>query len=590
EGMYINNNIGLGHRRLSIIDLAQGHQPLSNEDKTIWVVFNGEIYNYPELRDELINKGHLFTTNSDTEVIVHLYEEKGDEFVCYLRGMFSIGLWDAKAKKLILCRDRVGKKPLHYFIDKDRIIFGSEIKSILQDQTIKKVLNYEAVDDFLSFLCVPAPKTIFKGISKLLPAHILICTSTGISIREYWDFKFETTPGLNEDEYKENLTHLLKESVQCRLMSEVPLGAFLSGGIDSSCVVGMMSQLSEKPVITSSIGFDEAVFDELKFARLVASHLKTNHHEYIVRPDALEVLSKLVYHFDEPFADSSAIPTYYVSKMAKEDVTVALSGDGGDEFFAGYNSYQYNISQDRIRRLIPEFIKRYILRPFLNHYPKFLRAKRYLTSISSSFESTLMMSKSFYDAQMKQQLYTDEFKSQLSGYDPFVVLEPYLNRSKGWDTLSRAQYIDAKTYLSDDILVKVDRMSMAVSLEVRAPLLDHKLIEFVATIPPELRLKKGVSKYILKKSMEELVPLEILERGKKGFSVPLNLWLKKDLKNMVEETLLVPKALQRGYFKPEYIQWMWREYQKGTKNLATQFWCLLMFELWHRAYIEGEQI
>ncbi|MEW6096778.1 MAG: asparagine synthase (glutamine-hydrolyzing) [bacterium] len=591
EGIYINNNIGLGHRRLSIIDLAQGHQPMYNEDKNICVVFNGEIYNYMPLRNELIDKGHIFTTNSDTEVIVHLYEEKGEEFAGCLRGMFALGLWDEKREKLILARDRLGKKPVHYFRDKEKFIFASEIKSILEDKEIKREINYDAIDDFFAFLCVPAPKTIFKGIYKLPPAHLLICTPDQFSIREYWDFNFGNTQKLKEEYYKENLIQLLTDAVKCRLMSEVPLGAFLSGGIDSSCVVAIMSQLSEKPVITSSIGFDERAFDELKFAQVVSSQFKTNHHEHVVRPNALEILSKLVYHFDEPFADSSAIPTYYVSKMAKEEVTVALSGDGGDEFFAGYNSYRYHISQDRIRRMLPTFIKRYILKPMLNRYPKSWRARKYLTSISSSFEESLIRSKFACDYSMKQELYTHEFKSQLANYDPSIVLEPYLKRSKEWDILSRAQYIDAKTYLPDDILVKVDRMSMAVSLEVRAPFLDHELIEFVSTIPPNLRLKGGISKYILKKAMEGLIPSEILRRGKKGFSVPLNIWLKKDLKSMVEEVLLVPKAFKRGYFNPEYVQRMWHDYQQnGTKESATQLWCLLMFELWHRTFIDEDQI
>jgi len=590
EGMYINNNIGLGHRRLSIIDLAQGHQPISNEDDTIWVVFNGEIYNYPQLRNDLIKKGHIFTTNSDTEVIVHLYEEEGDKFVCSLRGMFGIALWDAKQKKIILTRDRLGKKPLHYLIEKDRIIFGSEIKSILQDQRVKRSLNEEALDDFFTFLCIPAPKTIFKGIFKLLPGHILICTQNQFIIREYWDFNFETTQKLKEEDYQGKLIQLLTDAVKCRLMSEVPLGAFLSGGIDSSCVVAIMSQLSEKPVITSSIGFDEEAFDELKFAQVVASHFKTDHHEHIVRPNAIEILSKLVYHFDEPFADSSAIPTYYVSKMAKEEVTVALSGDGGDEFFAGYNSYQFDTAQDRVRRMIPTFIKRYLLHPLVSHYPKFLRAKKYLTSISSSFEEALFLSKAIYDSEMKQKFYTPEFRTQLGDYDPFSVLDLYLKRSKEWDILSRAQYIDAKTYLPNDILVKVDRMSMAVSLEVRAPFLDHKLIEFVSTIPSNLRLKGRISKYILKKSMEELIPKEILRRKKKGFSVPLDLWLKKDLKTLVEKTIFSDKASIREYFNSKYIQWMWNEYQDGRRSFFTQFWCLLMFELWHKIFMEENQI
>lgn len=592
EGFYVHDQIGLGHRRLSIIDLAKGKQPLCNEDKSVWVVFNGEIYNYLDLRDMLLKKGHVFTTDSDTEAIIHLYEEEGEGFVSFLRGMFAIGLWDEKEKKLILARDRLGKKPFHYLIEKGRLLFGSEIKSILQDKEVKREINYEAIEDFLTFLCVPAPKTIFKGISKLPPGHILVCTPDKFFVREYWDFSFSNPQGLiqKEEYYINNLIPLLKDSVKCRLMSEVPLGAFLSGGIDSSCVVAMMSEFCQEPIITSSIGFEEDAFNELNFAQIIATLFKTNHHEDIVRPSSVEMLPKLIYHFDEPFADSSAIPTYYVSQAAKKNVTVALSGDGGDEFFAGYTSYLDDTSEDRIRKIIPTFMKRYIFRPFLNHYPNFLPAKGYLSSICSSFEQAFMLSRSTNIFETKQDLYTQEFRSKIAGYDSFSVLEPYLNRSKGWDALSRAQYVDAKTYMPDDILVKVDRMSMAVSLEVRSPFLDHRLIEFASTIPSDLRLHKGILKYILKKSMEKILPPEILKRKKKGFSVPIGMWFRKELKPLMEEILFSSRASERGYFNPCYVQKMWKEHQDGARDFSSLFWCLLMLELWERAFIEGEEL
>ena len=591
EGFYAYDKIGLGHRRLSIIDLAKGKQPLHNEDKNVWVVFNGEIYNYLELREMLLKKGHVFSTDSDTEAILHLYEEEGEGFVNFLRGMFAIGLWDEKEKKLILARDRLGKKPLHYLIENGRLLFGSEIKSILQDKEVKREINYEATNDFLTFLCIPAPKTIFKGIFKLPPGHILVCTPDKFFVREYWDFNFSNSQGLiqKEEYYINNLIPLLRDSVNCRLMSEVPLGAFLSGGIDSSCVVAIMAQLCQEQVITSSIGFEEDAFNELNFAQIIATLFKTSHYEDIVRPDSMEILPKLIYHFDEPFADSSAIPTYYVSQAAKKKVTVALSGDGGDEFFAGYTSYYDDISEDRVRKMIPTFVKR-SFRPLLNQYPDFLPAKRYLNSICSSFEQAFMLSRSTGMPEIKQEMYSQEFISKITGYDSFSVLEPYLKRSEGWDALSRAQYVDAKTYLPDDILVKVDRMSMAVSLEVRSPFLDHKLIEFVSNIPSSLRLHNGILKYILKRSMEGILPQEILKRKKKGFSVPISMWFKKELKTMMEEILFSPRASQRGYFNPYYVRRMWEDHQKGIKDFSSQFWCLLMLELWERAFIEREEL
>ncbi|MDI6781739.1 MAG: asparagine synthase (glutamine-hydrolyzing) [bacterium] len=505
--------------------------------------------------------------------------------------MFAVGLWDEKEKKLILARDRLGKKPLHYLIENGRLLFGSEIKSILQDKEVKREINYEAINDFLTFLCIPAPKTIFKGIFKLPPGHILVCTPDKFFVREYWDFNFSNSQGLiqKEEYYINKLIPLLRDSVKCRLMSEVPLGAFLSGGIDSSCVVALMSQLCQEPVITSSIGFEEDAFNELNFAQIIATLFKTSHYEDIVRPDSMEILPKLIHHFDEPFADSSAIPTYYVSQAAKKRVTVALSGDGGDEFFAGYTSYYDDIFEDRVRNIIPTFIKR-SLRPLLNHYPDFLPAKSYLSNVCSSFEEAFMLSRSTGMPEIQQKIYSQEFISKITGYDSFSVLEPYLKRSKGWDTLSRAQYIDAKTYLPDDILVKVDRMSMAVSLEVRAPFLDHKLIEFVGSIPSNLRLHNGILKYILKRSMEGILPQEILKRKKKGFSVPISMWFKKELKTMMEEILFSPRASQRGYFNPYYVRMMWEDHQKGIKDFSSQFWCLLMLELWERAFIEREEL
>lgn len=594
EGFYIEGEIGLAHRRLSIIDLASGHQPICNEDKTIWIVFNGEIYNYQHLRQILTSKGHIFQTNSDTEAIIHLYEEIGDDFVKDLRGMFAIALWDSKKKKLVLARDRLGKKPVYYLLDdKGRCIFGSEIKSILQYEDICKEINIEALDDYLSFLCVPGDKSIFKGIKKLLPGHIFVCTPEKSWTQEYWDIEFkEDKPSKGVQYYKDNLFNLLKDAVSCRLMSEVPLGAFLSGGIDSSCVVALMSSLQTQPVITSSIGFKEKVFDETRFANIIADKYKTNHHLHIVEPQAVEILSKIVWHFDEPFADSSAVPTYYVSKTAKEHVTVALSGDGGDEVFAGYWSYNYDRIENFFRSLCPDFVRKKVIPLMLKFYPessifsKFIRVKGLLTAISYPLEKSFMRSRATFDYQMKEMLYSTETKTRLKDYNPFSVVQPYFEKTNGWDFLSFLQYLDIKTYLPNDILVKVDRMSMAVSLEVRAPLLDHKLIEWTTFIPPDLKLKGWNSKYILKKAMGDMLPKEIQKRKKMGFGVPIGHWFKGELKKMTEEILFSSKFEQRGYFNPDFIRKIWTQHQMGIKDYSSHLWVLLMLELWHQQFID----
>lgn len=598
EGVYLNKNIGLGHRRLSIIDLSKGHQPICNEDKTIWIVFNGEIYNFPGLHDWLVKKGHIFKTNSDTEVIIHLYEEKGEDFVTDLRGMFAIAIWDDKKKKIILTRDRLGKKPIYYFVDKERLLFASEIKSILQDNGIKRELDYEAVDDFLSFLCVPAPKTIFKDIKKLLPGHILVCTPENISVMEYWDIKFLPQENKDETYYIERLSELLNEAVECRLMSEVPLGAFLSGGVDSSSVVALMSKLLDQPVITSSIGFKEESFNELEFAKIITQKYNTNHYEHIVTPDIFDVINKLIWHFDEPFADASAIPTYYVSKTAREHVTVALSGDGGDEVFAGYTRrYFYDRLENQIRNVLPQFIRKNLLPSIAKYYPKLdwlpkilkiLRVKTILTNIALSPERAFFNSMSTFNNEQKDKLYSHDLKTKLSGYDSFSLFEYYFNKTKGWDPLSRVQYVDTKTYLPNDILVKVDRMSMAVSLEVRSPFLDHKLVEFAATIPSDLKLKGMISKYILKKTLKPLLPDEILTRKKMGFGVPIGLWFKNEIKNMTQEILFNSNCSQRGYFNIESIRWMWNQHQRGITNFDYHLWALLIFELWHQKFIDNK--
>jgi asparagine synthase (glutamine-hydrolysing) len=595
EGIYINKNIGLGHRRLSIIDLTTGHQPISNQDGTLWIVYNGEVYNYLELMDKLKSLGHIFKTRSDTETIIHAYEEWGDDFVNRLRGMFAFAIWDEKNNKLLLARDRLGIKPLHYMIDRNRIVFGSEIKSILQDPMVKKEVDFEALEDYFTYLYVRAPRTMFKGIKKLLPGHVLICTPEAIRLKEYWDLNFSNVTDASEGYYTDKLIALLEESVRIRLMSEVPLGAFLSGGIDSSSVVAIMSGLLDSPVITSSIGFEDEKFNEIHYAKKVADRFNTDHHEFIVKPDALKLLPKLVWHFDEPFADSSAIPTYYVSETARRHVTVALSGDGGDENFAGYRNYFIDRLENYFR-IMPDWFRKALfgnmakIYPKADYLPQFLRGKTFLQNVSVPPARAYHNTKSTFKSEIKNRLYSKELKNEINKYDPFTVFEDYYNKANTDDHLSRILYVDMKTYLVDDILTKVDRMSMANSLEVRVPILDHIFMEFVATIPSDLKLKGKTGKYIFKKALRDLVPEEILERKKWGFGVPIGSWFRNEIKEFTEEILFSSKSRQRGYFDVDYIQKMWKEHQRGIKNYTHHLWILLMFEMWHQTFIDSNSI
>lgn len=584
EGFYLSDGIGLGHRRLSIIDLAAGHQPISNEDGTIWVVFNGEIYNFGDLHDSLVKKGHIFKTKSDTEVIVHLYEEMGEECFRDLRGMFAIAIWDQRKKTLLLARDRVGKKPLYYHYDGTRVVFGSEIKAILQVPGISRDIDLDALSDYFSFLYVPAPKSIFKSIRKILPGHYLVVSPQGLRETEYWDLSFSQVEELTEKEWCEKLVDSFQEAVRLRLMSEVPLGAFLSGGVDSSSVVALMQSAINGPVITSSIGFEEKEFNELPYARAIASHFTTAHHEQIVRPDALAVVDRLSWHYDEPFADSSAVPTYYVSKVAREHVTVALSGDGGDENFAGYRRYYFDQRENWIRSWLPPGVRQPIFGALASLYPKadwaprIFRGKATFQNLSRCPVAAYFRSVSGCNPELKGNLLHGDMKHQLGGYDSLEVLRGYYDKADTDDLLSRVQYVDIKTYLADDILAKVDRASMAVSLEVRAPILDHKFMELAARIPSSLKLRGMEGKYIFKKALERCLPESILYRKKMGFAVPLARWFRSDLKEMAYETIFNSKhdsALDRSA-----VEKVWGEHQRGFRDRSTELWAILMFRLW----------
>lgn len=592
SGVFVSNNIGMAHRRLAIIDLGTGRQPMSTVDEVLTVVFNGEIYNYRELRATLEKAGSLFITNSDTEVILHGYRHWGINFVEYLRGMFAIALWDEGDKKLLLARDRLGKKPLYYFLDDKRIVFASEIKSLLVDRSIGITIDPNAVDAFCSFGYVPSPLSIYKEIKKLRPGHLVVATPGGFDAQQYWDIQYDRgEQSIDFQEAMDELQEVFDESVRLRMISDVPLGAFLSGGVDSSAVVASMAIQSPFPVKTSSIGFNEKAYDEARFAEIVAQKYKTEHQKFQVKPDALDVLSRIVWHFDEPFADASAIPTWYVSKLARTNVKVVLSGDGGDEVFGGYaNRYLMNLFEHKVRRIIPGVIRSKIVNPLAQIYPSIdklprpFRLKKFLTNVSLNQDDAYFLDMSFYfTPECKMWLYNPDFKSNISESNAASIFKQALVGKNIRDVLTKITYQDIMTYLVDDILVKVDRMSMAHSLEVRSPILDHKLIEFAARLPPDMKIKGNECKYIFKKMNESRLPNDILYRKKQGFCVPVGAWIKDELRDTAYEALFSERSNLKEFFDMKYVAKLWDQHVHNKYNNSVKLWGLIMFGLWRRA-------
>ena len=590
EGVYAQGPVGLGMRRLSIIDLAGGKQPIHNEDRTIWVVFNGEIYNFPELRRELEGRGHQFYTHSDTEVIVHLYEEMGADCVKKLRGMFAIALHDTKRDVLLLARDRLGKKPLHYALHQDRLLFGSEIKTILAVHPELAEIDSEGLLQYFYFGYIPDPHTVFQRIRKLPAGHLMEFRQGEVKIRQYWDLpEYGTHPPISEDECLDELERRLEEAVRIRLISDVPLGALLSGGVDSSIIVALMARTSAKPVKTFSIGFRAEQFNESEYARLVAERFGTEHHELILEPDLEETLIYLSGMMEEPFGDSSMLPTYYVSRMARQKVTVALSGDGGDELFAGYDRYLVAmerpkfdplsrwlgpIYRDRIHGMIPAgmYGKNLAWNATLNERDRYLDALSFFPALHR-----------------ERHLFTPEFlKSAACLPDPLLEWQKFYDNAPASDRLSRLLYLDTKTYLNSDILTKVDRMSMATSLEVRVPMLDHEFVEWVTSLPVEWKFQAGMRKHILKKLAERLgIPPALLHRKKQGFQMPLVDWMRSERKTQFWGVLLEPRTLKRGYFKPAVVHSLIDEHLRGRRNRSGLLWRMLVLELWHRNFMES---
>jgi len=584
DGFYVSAGIGLGHRRLSIIDLATGDQPLANEDQTIWVVFNGEIYNFADVRVDLERAGHRFRTHSDTEVIVHAYEEWGDRAVDRFRGMFAFALWDEPRRRLVLVRDRVGIKPLYYSVTAAGVTFGSEIKSIVEDPDVPRDWSGEALDAYLALQYVPCPRTMYRDVWKLPPGHVLVAENGRVSIRQYWDLTFTGDGDVSrEEEYLERLDALVTEAVRLRLLADVPLGAFLSGGIDSSAVVAAMVETSSSRVLTTSVGFDEQAFNELEYARTVARHLGCEAHEEIVKPDIVDLLPKLAWHFDEPFADSSAVPTYYVSAAARRHVTVALSGDGGDELWAGYARHRVERWEATARRWLGRSGGRLAGR-LAGRLPLTVKGARSLRHLALSPADACAHKHAYglFESDTRQALYSTDFALDIGESDPFMGFRAAYDACPSTDPLDRALYVDVKTYLVDDILMKVDKMSMAVSLEARVPLLDHKLLEFAATVPTALKLRNGRSKYLLRRLLERRIPKAIVDRPKHGFEAPTGEWLRGPLAPMVDALLLDGQLRDRGVFDHRGIASLWREHRDGTRDHRHRLWGLVMLELWFR--------
>ncbi len=614
--------VALGHRRLSIIDVAGSRQPIANEDATVWALFNGEIYNFRDLRRRLEGSGHRFRTSGDTETIVHLYEDEGPDFARHLWGMFAIAIWDSRQRQLVLVRDRLGKKPLVYRLEKDRLLFASELKCLLAVPGVPREVDPEAIDEYLTYQYVPYPNTVFRGIRKLPPAHFAVWRDGQMRIESYWQPDFSREIVRPWRECVAELRELLTDAVRLRLQSDVPLGAFLSGGIDSSVIVGLMSRLNGEAANTAtgeaaseivgrkangrgsgndriksfSIGFADADFDETAYARLVAERFGTDHHELRVEATAAELLPKLVWHFDEPMADSSALPTWHVAELARRDVTVALTGDGGDELFGGYDRYQAVWISSIIDRF-PKLVRHLFASQFWQRLPGRERPRsiarrlaRLSTSLGKPMQRRYLDWIGLFGEADRAALYSDDFLSRLADIDPAEFLNRAWRRAGRRDPVTAASLADLTTYLPCDLLVKVDIASMAHSLECRQPFLDHRLVEWAAALPVRYKQRFGRGKRILREAFGDLLPVEIRRRRKMGFGVPLDRWLRGDLHSFAREVLLDPLALGRGYFRNDAVTRLLDEHRSGRVSHGHRIWALLVLELWHRQWVDGAAI
>ena len=590
-GLHVEPGVGLGHRRLSIIDLSTGQQPLFNEDGSVVVVFNGEIYNFQELVPELAALGHTFRTKSDTEVIVHAWESWGERCVERFRGMFAFALWDRNRETLFLARDRLGVKPLHYAALRDgTLVFGSELKSLLAHPALSREIDPFAVEEYFALGYVPEPRTIFRGALKLPPGHTL-SLRRGEPVpapREYWDVRFTLDRNLSEEEACEELLRRLRESIRLRMISDVPLGAFLSGGVDSSAVVATMAQVTGDPVNTCSIAFADPAFDESAYARMVADRYRTRHFVDRVESDDFDLVDTLAGLYDEPYADSSALPTYRVCELARRHVTVALSGDGGDETFAGYRRYRLHLMEERMRGPVPLAVRRPVfgllgrVYPKADWAPRVFRAKTTFEALARDSVGAYFHSVSILRDAMRRQLFSSAFRVQIDGYSAVEVFHRHAARSNTEDPLALVQYLDLKTYLVGDINTKVDRASMAHALEVREPLMDHPLVEWMATLPGALKVRGQEGKVLLKKAMESHLPRDLMYRPKMGFAVPLARWFRGPLRERVRDAVLGERLADTGLFNPGYLKRLVDDHQSGLRDYSSPLWALLMFEAFLR--------
>jgi len=598
SGVYVNpqRNIGLGQQRLSIIDLSPaGHQPMTNEDGSCWIVFNGEIYNFQALRDSLVKSGHKFHSQTDTEVILHLYEEKGEKFLNELRGMFALAVWDEKNRILLLARDRAGKKPLKYYCNNNFLVFASELKAFWGEKGVLSEPDWQAINHYLTLQYVPSPLTGFSGIKKLPAGHYLkvdLSQKTPLlELKRYWQFNFDNQLNLSEEEWAAIILEKIEECVKARLISDVPLGAFLSGGLDSSFVVALMAKNSQKPVKTFSIGFEEKDYNELPFARLIAQRFNTEHHEFIVKPQALEVLPKMIWHYEEPYADSSALPVWYLARLTKEHITVALNGDGGDENFAGYGMFPvYQFAQKTYKK-VPCFLRSGVVIPGAQLFNRLKRntfserVERFTYSFEKPGDLAYLYYVAYFTPEQKNQLFNNRLKVELaSSLSTEELFQQICNESASPNPLNRVLYFNFASYLPDDLLVKVDIATMAFGLEGRSPFLDQEFLELTAKIPFNLKVKNRQTKYIFKKAAEGLLPKEIIYRKKKGFGVPIEHWFRGELKGFAQDTLLGSGTFLHQYLNRDYIEHIFQEHLTTKINRAPQLWALLTLELWLKQF------
>jgi asparagine synthase (glutamine-hydrolysing) len=596
RGFFVDLGVGLASRRLCIIDLKGGKQPIANEDGTVRVVLNGEIYNFQELRHELENHGHRFYTQADTEVIAHGYEQWGANCLHHFNGMFAFALWDGKARALLLARDRIGKKPLFYRVTDEGLSFASEMKALLQSKDLGRTVDPEALDLYFTFGAVPPPKTIFREVAQLPPAHYALYRDGMLAVGEYWDAVPVRAPGMRSEEaWLEEFRWLLDDSVKRRLISDVPLGAFLSGGIDSTTVVeSMVRQLRER-VWTVTVGFREQAYTESKYARSVAQALGTDHREMLAEPETRDLLPKLIWHLDEPMADSSALPTYLVCRAARQHVTVALSGDGGDELFGGYEGrYRLEHLESRIRAWLPDWVRQGVAAPLARIYPKRewipkpLRLKYSLENLSVLLPEAYVLDRSIFRPKEKASVLNPDIRERLREDLGLDTVRPYFKRAGATDPLSQILYADLKTNMVNTILTKVDRMSMANSLEVRCPLLDFRLVEFAARVPISWKMRGRTSKYLLRRHLEGRVAREHVDRHKQGFSFPLAEWLRGEWKPLVQDVLLSQQARARGYLDARQVERLLSQHVRGERDYSTQLWALLVLEQWQRLFADGD--